>query len=291
MPLSNKLLEAQALYYTNICLINRSIFATVHLEDYSDVLFWDSIIQQRHPGKYNYVYYYKNKVSETITKGCTLCLAYRPYLSKHFFVCIDSDLRYISKEKGISATDKVCQTYCYSWENHYLYAADLQERYVDKCDKPTFDFNIFLSKLSVLLFKPFMVISYNHRMNIPNYKDLSFPSSLPVQCNKKELEDNCKLLLSKIEQLCNTYMEMEEAKSVNLVEEEKYLKELKITEGNVYLHFRGHNLYDMIKNIGNYLVIDGISFENDIINNKIPDGGYWEYDNVLQDIDEIFNIE
>ena len=53
----------------------------------------------------------------------------------------------------------------------------------------------------------------------------------------------------------------------------------------------GHNLYDMIKNIGNYLVIDGISFENDIINNKMPDGGYWEYDNVLQDIDEIFNIE
>jgi hypothetical protein len=73
MPLTSKLLEAQALYYKNVPLINRKIKATVHLENKDDELFWNSMIQQVLPGQYNYVYSYRDSQGKE-TRGSGLCM-------------------------------------------------------------------------------------------------------------------------------------------------------------------------------------------------------------------------
>ncbi len=93
-------------------------------------------------------------------------------------------------------------------------------------------------------------------------------------------------MLEKIKSLADSYMLTPIAQQVDLKEEAKYLEGLSINRDNVYLHYRGHNIYNLILHIGNYLVPNTISFENNILNCHIPKGGYWEYDNVINDIDD-----
>jgi hypothetical protein len=42
----SNLIEEQALDFANVHYINRKIKASVHLEDWEDVLFWDTMIQR-----------------------------------------------------------------------------------------------------------------------------------------------------------------------------------------------------------------------------------------------------
>lgn len=56
-------------------------------------------------------------------------------------------MRYLMKEPGLGAGDCICQTYTYSWENHYCEASELQHRFEKVCpDKAaTFDFQKFMA--------------------------------------------------------------------------------------------------------------------------------------------------
>ena len=76
------------------------------------------------------------------------------------------------------------------------------------------------------------------------------------------------------------------AQQVDLQAETDYLENLGITQDNVYLHFRGHNIYNLVCHIGDCIVPKSVSFENEILNHHLPNAGYWEYDKVLQDIDD-----
>jgi hypothetical protein len=287
MPLTSKLLEAQALYYNNVPLQDRNTIAVVHLENENDERFWDAMIQEVRPGAYRYVSYCRDERGNEIS-GSGLCLSYLPYLSKSFFVCIDSDLRYIIKDPVINATNNhICQTYTYSWENHYCRIPDLQKRLeeLEEGNLSSFSFERFISRLSVILFRPLLVICFCHRRHIKKgFKVNSFPSQLPKQCSKSDLTDDGTPLLEKIQVLADNYMQSTDAKNVDLDAEAEYLNNMGIDESNAYLHFRGHDIYDLINNIGSYLVPKGSSFEKQVLNAKIPSGGYWEFEHVLNDI-------
>ena len=56
MPVDSKYIEARALDYSNVPLIDRRVVASVHLENSDDELFWDTLLQHNKPGKYNYIY-------------------------------------------------------------------------------------------------------------------------------------------------------------------------------------------------------------------------------------------
>lgn len=47
------LIEQQALDFANVPIIQRGVRASVHLEDWEDVLFWDTMIQRVQPGRYS----------------------------------------------------------------------------------------------------------------------------------------------------------------------------------------------------------------------------------------------
>lgn len=131
----------QARDLANIPILRRDVIACVHLEDKEDIVFWDAMLQNRRQGKYHYVTHSKSQNGKE-TSGSSQCLKFRPYLSKQFFICIDSDMRYLLQEPENDAAHFVCQTYTYSWENHYCEAKDLQKRFVEICpDKAgQFDF-------------------------------------------------------------------------------------------------------------------------------------------------------
>ena len=111
-------IEKQARYYRNLPLRDRSIKAVVHLEDSEDILFWKHQLQSVSPANYRFLSYSKNDKGND-TRGCAPCLRYKTYLTKNFFICIDSDLRLLRGEEGLTADNYIVQTYTYSWENHF----------------------------------------------------------------------------------------------------------------------------------------------------------------------------
>ena len=141
--MNTKDLQIQAEYYSNIAILDRSFKSSVYLEDESDIYFWDIMLQKHRPGKYYYICHTKKGKTPG---GCKECLKFRNFLSDRFFICIDSDLKYLSKEKDINAQNFILQTYTYSWENHFCYAPKLQKSMLQRFPLIAQRFN-FISKI------------------------------------------------------------------------------------------------------------------------------------------------
>ena len=281
--------QEQARFFANVPLMQSGVVASVHLEDVDDKMFWDGMLQSLHPGRYYYITQSRSPKGFD-TKGCEQCLKYRPYLSKHFFVCIDSDMRYLMQESGFNASDYICQTYTYSWENHYCEASALQQRFetVSPNKAATFDYQQFLTALSNVLYKPLLLLIYCLRNDKPDFNMRMFSACLPNQCRRSELADNGKLLVERIAKNFEPHLNSPFARSIDLEAEKTYCQALGVNEQNTYLHVRGHNIFDLVTYIGDLLCRGtSASFRNDILLYDLPSLDYWEIKTVASDIAEI----
>lgn len=249
-------IEQQALHYANLPLIDRQIVASVHLEDAEDKKFWLHRLQQVKPGKYNLVSYSKS-AKDNNTTGCEQCLKYKGYLSKNFFIAIDSDIRYLVQQPGIDAAHYIAQTYTYSWENHYCEAVNLQHRFekafADEDKFAPFDFCAFLTELSVLLYKPLLLVVRNELSptKCASLTTKKVFGAMPAQVRREWLADNGRVLLNEIAGKLAVVTGCADDKGLQAYANR--LKELGITEKTAYLHVRGHNLYNMIRSMGTLL--------------------------------------
>ncbi|MBP3789199.1 MAG: DUF4435 domain-containing protein [Prevotella sp.] len=285
--------QEQARFFANVPLMQSGVVASVHLEDVDDKMFWNVMLQSQHPGKYYYITQSRSPKGFD-TKGCEQCLKYRPYLSKHFFVCIDSDMRYLMKEPDLGAGDYICQTYTYSWENHYCEASSLQRRFEKVCPEKvaTFDFQQFMAALSEVLYKPLLLLLFCLKNDKPDFSMRMFSACLPNQCKRAELTDNGKLLIERIAKNFELHLNSPFAQSVDLEDEKAYCQALGVNEQNAYLHVRGHNLFDLVSYIGDLLCRGtSISFRNDVLLYDMPSQSYWEIKKVASDITEIVTQE
>lgn len=277
MPESVLTIEAQAEYFANIPIIDRTYKASVHLESEEDEMFWNAMLQKYRPGKYYYIYYSKSE-SGSDSKGCKQCLSYKGYLSPNFFICIDSDLRYLSQEQGIDSTHFILQTYGYSWENHYCYAEKLEKSWKKKCPEiaQVFSFSHFLNEFSYAIYANFLhFLTMRKRGFKKDFPLRCFDEPIPRQCNSCELTENGKGIICKIRT---------DFPYVN-VQDRAYFQHLGMNEKNTYLHIKGHTLYTLIKSIGNHLCHrSGINFEKEILLDSLQTTGYWEMDKIGEDI-------
>ncbi len=276
----------QARDLANIPILRRDVIACVHLEDKEDKVFWDSMLQSRRAGKYHFVTHSKSQSGKETT-GVTQCLRFRPYLSKRFFIGIDSDMRYLLQEPDLDAAHFVCQTYTYSWENHYCEAKSLQSRFASLCPNRVlqFDFEAFLSAYSAVVFKPLLLLLYCLKNHKPDFSRRQFVACLPHQCRGEELSDNGKPLVERIDKNFEPYLNTPLAKSIDYEAERSYCQTLNVSEQNAYLHIRGHNLFDLVAYIGD-LICRGtsVSFKTDILMNDHPQHSYWQIKKVASDI-------
>jgi hypothetical protein len=266
--------------------MQRDIIASVHLEDDDDKTFWDAMLQSRHTGQYKFITYSRSRKGND-TKGCEQCLKYRPYLSKQFFICIDSDMRYLLQKPNFDAANYICQTYTYSWENHYCEASALKQRFEVQCpDKAvTFDFQFFLSTLSKAVYKPLLLLLYCQKNEKSDFDLDMFSSCLPKQCKRVELADNGKSLIERINKNFEQYLNSDFAKSVDFEAESRYCQTLNVNEQNAYLHIRGHNLFDLVAYIGDLLCRGtSVSFKKDVLMNDLPPQTYWQIKKIAEDI-------
>ena len=281
--------QEQARFFANVPLMQSGVVASVHLEDGDDKGFWDAMLQTQHPGRYYFITHSRSPKGFD-TKGCEQCLKYRPYLSKRFFICIDSDMRYLLQEPNLDASNYVCQTYTYSWENHYCEASALQRRFEKQCpDKAaTFDFSIFLTELSKVLYKPLLLLLYCLKNDKPDFNLHMFSACLPNQCKRVELADNGKSLIERITKNFEQHLNSQFAKSIDFDAEGSYCQTFDVNEENAYLHVRGHNVFDLVAYIGDLLCRGtSVSFKNDVLMKELPPQDYWQIKKVASDIAEI----
>lgn len=274
-------INQQAQYFSNLPLRDRSIKAVVHLEDSDDVPFWSNQLRNIHPAKYRFLTYSKNG-NGTDSRGCEQCLRYKPYLNKRFFICIDSDLRQLKGEQGLTANNNVAQTYAYSWENHFCEAEHLQERFTELVSDSDFDFKVFLHNLSVVVYRPLIYLVHYSRCSELNqqWNITKFNSCLPLQPKRDELEDNGKGYIGRVAELFDE-------KISGLQQPEEMTNEY-IDEANAYLHIHGHQLYKLVLQIGSMLCKGkGVAFKTEILDKAVHTEGYNEIENVQLDLMQI----
>ena len=276
----------QARDLANIPILRRDVIACVHLEDKDDMVFWDAMLQNQRRGKYHYVTHSKSQSGKE-TSGSSQCLRFRPYLSNHFFIGIDSDMHYLLQEPELDAAHFVCQTYTYSWENHYCEARALQERFVSSCPDRAchFDFETFLAAYSSVVYKPLLLLVYCLKNHKPDFSRKQFNACLPHQCKGEELADNGKPLIERITKIFEQYLDTPFAKSVDFEAERRYCQALNVNEQNAYLHVRGHNLFDLVAYIGDLFCRGtSVSFKKDVLMNDLPPKTYWQIQNITKDL-------
>ena len=278
-------IEDQARYYNNLPLRYRNIKAVVHLEAKEDIPFWDYQLQNAYPSQYRYITYSKNN-NGADARGCEQCLRYKPYLTKRFFICIDSDLRLLRGEEGLTAENRIAQTYTYSWENHLCEAEHLQHRYHTKVPNSGFDFSIFLKNLSIVLYLPLLyLVHYSQEPSLNQQWSISkFNACLPLQPKRKELEDNGKPYFEKVKKLF-----VDALKSLQLPAN---ITNRNLKKEEAYLHIQGHQIYKLILHIGTLLCKGtGVAFKTDILHKTFPINGYSEIENLQTDLKQILSIE
>lgn len=270
-------IRKQARLYQNLARTTR-YQAVVHLEDKEDERFWDYQMQSVKAGRYRYLHYSKsNKGNDS--RGCEQCLRFKPYLTNQFFVCIDSDLRLLRGELGLTATNHIAQTYTYSWENHFCEAGHLNERMQQALAQVDFNLQDFLHAFSKIVHRPLLYLIENGADSKTNqlWNVAKFNACIPLQPSRTDLADNGASYLSKVKANFEKAMEIFADKEPAIVDS--------ITETNAYLHIQGHQLYKMLMHIGTLLCSGtGIAFKTAILDRGLHTEGYKEIDYLQSDL-------
>lgn len=285
----SNIFEDQARDFANVPIIRRDVIASVHLENADDKKFWDPILQKQHPGKYNYITQSKSK-NGNIISGSKQCLNYLQYLNNRFFIAIDSDFHYLLQEPDFDSNHFVCQTYTYSWENHFCEAHSLMRRIQLYSPEIAlrFDFVSFLSDYSRVIFKPLLLLIHCLKERNSFFSKRQYKNCLVRQCKGEELANNGELIIERLSSNFEPYMSSPYARSIDYNANIAYYRSLHITEENAYLHVRGHNLFSLITSIGKLLCRGTrYSFINDVLLKELPQSAYWEIDKVERDINNI----
>ena len=289
--MTGNLIEQQALDFANVPIIQRGVRASVHLEDWEDVLFWDTIIQRTHPGRYNYLAYSKAEGGQRAS-GSSQCMKYVGYTSSRFFVCVDSDLDYLMQTPSMDASRFVAQTYTYSWENHYAQSDGLQQRLSAVLPLLQFDIRSFLAQYSKTTYRPLLALLWCLRNKDNRLTRRAFATCLPHQCKAVELRNGGEEILQKMERDLTDLLDRSGVLAeVDMEAEAKRYAALGVTEDNAYLHVRGHNLYDLLRSMGRQLCsAHQVDFDNHVLNASLPETNhYWQLTRVSDDLTQILN--
>lgn len=231
--------------------------ASVHVEAKADEEFWRKIFRYYVVGKdFNFISE-SSTPKGTVATGVNHCLKYKPYLSKHFFICIDSDYRYLMQEKGFTPAQYVIQTYTYSIENHLCYAAqlnDLSEKQL-QIKNTVFDFELFLNAYSKIIYEVLILHLYFLKRDEEVFPKRDFFQLLNLLQSVPDYDvvNNGKAVLDLLEQRCKDKIAELKKRfpTVNVEAEKEYNSTLGLTPDTAYLYVRGHNLYDLVCALGN----------------------------------------
>lgn len=253
-----------------------AVDSVVHVEDIDDIWFWQQILSKYRPARYKLMPSTTNESGNKNT-GCTQCLKYKDFLSQRFFICIDSDLRYLLGEE-LHAAEGVLQTYTYSWENHCSFAIKLQEVFEEYTDKKiNFNFVAFLHGYSHVVYEAFLLMLYVERSGLTGFKREDFSRRISLQYKRGDELDDGKQFLERLASGLESEVErMKKVCDFNYIKESEFYSSKGLNYDNVYLFVRGHCLYNSLVSLGKKICEGtGVDFEQNILKSTL---GFERYD-------------
>ncbi len=253
MPKEN-IFQIQALDFANQAIITRCT-ASIHVEDKADEVFWESVFNQFcKDKKFNFIYQSNSSVDNKNTTGVCHCLKYKDYLSKDFFICIDSDYRYLMKEPQINIQNHIFQTYTYSIENHYCFSDGLND-ICKKCtgyENTVLDFNMFLTKYSNAIYNLLIWHLHLGKTDFSKFPKKEFFNIITLQPSAADFNSsNFQGFIDRLKQRCeeklSTLTTLYPTADLDL--EKVFFENLGLNADNAYLYIRGHNLYALVSNV------------------------------------------
>lgn len=226
--------------------------AAVHVENKNDIAFWEAILKHFRPeDRFHFIAGSRNEYGRE-TCGVTQCLKYADFLSPDFFICIDSDYRYLLQERKIGSQYFILQTYTYSFENHHCFADGLD----DVCSRVThlkntvFDFRRFLTEFSHILYDLFIWHLYFQNADPVLFSQFEFDSYIGISHSKTYslVKDNGARILEELQRKVERktdYLGRKYPKADLDFVRNKYRK-LGVDADHVYFYIRGHNLYNLV---------------------------------------------
>lgn len=262
--------------------------AVVHVEAQQDIHFWESMLVRYRPGKYMFIPATPNERGN-YTSGCTQCLKYRKYLSRRFFICIDSDLRRLSGE-SLRADRGILQTFTYSWENHCCFAPALNRRYRQLTGKRDFDFETFLTEYSRIIYGAMLVMLANEIHGTESFGKDDFRRCITQTYRAGDELDNGRQMLERIRQnLSHNRQSGDMPQGTTFAHTAAQMAGYGLTRDNAYLYARGHCVYNMVLSLGKKLCEDtGVIFERDIL---LAPAAFGEYDEINSIADAISQLD
>lgn len=223
--------------------------AAVHIEDNNDRPFWAYVFQQYMPhDSFDFIPF--TRMAQNKATGSALCLKYRDLgcLSKEFVIAIDSDEHYLLKEREMSATHYVLQTYAYSIENHYCNPLTINRafRAKNKFNVAGFDFEKFLMTFSEKIYPFYIYYLYSGKKQDGKIRREDFIKSWDIAINN--IDDNAAQYLDAVCSLVEVEMKAVESKypGLDISSIEGEFRTLGVSPENTYLYIRGHNLFDKL---------------------------------------------
>jgi hypothetical protein len=292
--------------------------AAVHVEAAQDQRFWDTMFHHFVPNRRFHFISHSRTWSGSDTSGVTQCLSFKPYLSKDFFICIDSDYRYLMQEKDINIKNFIFQTYTYSIENHYCAAQGLD--FV--CERATgvkngiLNFELFLERYSKIVYELFLWHIYSHANFNLQFERWEFQELISIRHNGSypDIQNNGEAELAYLNEKVQHKLSFlnREYHYADIESIRRRMNDLGVRDDNVYLFLRGHNLFDIVVSIGrkvcellleqrkdqqhndshkiNEMYSGGHDFEN-YIKHNFSFGKYPEIVKIDKDIHTFFNSE
>lgn len=233
-----------AIAYKNAAKLMRCV-AAIHVEASEDKIFWERTFKAIEPDfNFHFITYTRTK-DGGIATGCTTCLSYKDFLSKEFFVCIDSDYRYLLMEKNINVKHAIFQTYAYSIENHYCYANGINDVFESMGLKnDLFDFEAFLISYSKILYELFIYHLYSLSQKDGIFTKDDFKMYISIERLRLPAENILNHVKSKVDHKIPALKKAYPDLDIEILKE-KYA-EMGVREENAYLYFRGHNVFERV---------------------------------------------
>ncbi len=280
--------------------------AAVYIEGEEDEYFWRNVFKHAKPDK-QYEFYYNSNIAASAKgeyrSGSGECVKFYSHTDAQFIVCVDSDYNYLLDTHSFSSTDIVFQTYTYSIENHYCFAANLQSIIQQLTGQNTFDFNIFLTDYSGIIYELFVLSVLSEKKKDGQFSINDFQNTCKIS-RPPDLSNNGKNELNQLQTKVNA--KLSNLQGIYTPQEiknmKKYLSSKKIAIAETYLSIKGHGLIDLektgrpkvINNINNKLLdndrkakrskgVTKAAYLNGL-RNTITYTGYWQIDQLVNDI-------
>lgn len=258
------------------------------VEDAVDIAFWQKLLSPRIRGMKVKFFPFVKSGSKRIT-GKSYIMKHQSQANARYILCVDSDLDWILGKENFNAEHYILQTYTYSWENHHCWHESLQSAWLPWQKNLSFDFSVFLTSLSSVIYDAFVVLLTKKKLS---HKDFTLDALCnaidKVQGNQKEsLLNNGEGILSAIAEnishkLSGTLSETTEDIQGTI----QRFDEIGINRSNCYLYMQGHSIFNLVSRIGKALLDE--SFEYQVLNPSfLVDSEYQELNSIKRDISQV----